>query len=65
MQINFSAWGTGGQCGLTEQEMLQLIEACRLAHQNVLNIGTACGIRAGFRLLADAAVLHDGAHVRL
>ena len=51
---NFSHWQKLEQTGLSAEKIEEIIEACRIAHNDFINIGLACGIRAAFRALAEA-----------
>ncbi|MDD2221582.1 MAG: hypothetical protein PHN35_06495 [Clostridia bacterium] len=51
--MNLANWEKRAQTGLSDEQILTLIEACRLAHNNHFSIGLAVGIRAAFRAIAE------------
>jgi|GEM_PF-3962041 len=51
--MNLANWEKRATLGLSDEEILTLIEACRLAHNNHYSIGLAVGIRAAFRAIGE------------
>ena len=53
---NFKLWEKISNTGLSDEEIQSIIDACRIIHGNKMSIGTACGLRAGFRALGETGV---------
>ncbi|MBQ9991891.1 MAG: hypothetical protein IJP33_00510 [Firmicutes bacterium] len=51
--MNFENWNKIENTGLSHEQISDIIEACRIAHNDFFNIGLACGIRAAFRVLGE------------
>ena len=51
--MDLSNWEKRAETGLSDEEIITLVEACRLAHNNHFSIGLAVGIRAAFRAIAE------------